>query len=265
MTLLSIIMIYPFLWAVSASFKTTTQLYNGNPLNIIPSPFIINNYQRVLELLPFGRFILNSMFLSTVVPFLQIVFASMAAYSFARLNFKGKNVVFLILLSTMMIPGHITLIPNYIIMRLLHWIDRYAALIVPSIVSGGNIFNIFFLRQYFLSIPKDLEDAAIIDGCSRFRVFSKIIIPNAKPALATVAIFSFNRKWNDFLWPMVIINSYEKMPIQVGLTYLKGVVNTNWGELLAGTTIAIIPIIVIFLIFQKFFVRTVVNTGLGAQ
>lgn len=265
MTIFSVIMIYPFLWAVTASFKTTEQLYNNSPLNLIPDPFTFYNYGRVMELLPFERFILNSLFLSTFVPLLQIILASMAAYSFARLNFKGKNIIFLMLLSTLMIPGHVTLIPNFIIMRMLHWIDRYAALIIPPLASGQNIFNIFFLRQFFLSIPKELEDAAIIDGCSRFRVFLNIIMPNAKPALATVAILSFNRKWNEFLWPLIVMNTYEKMPIQVGLRYLKGAVNTNWGVLLAGSVIAIIPTIVIFLAFQKYFIKTVVNTGMGGQ
>ncbi len=147
-------MIYPFIWAVTASFKTSTQLYSGNPFDIIPNPFTLYNYERAMETLPIWRFALNSLCLATFVPFLQIALASMAAYSFARLNFKGKNVIFIILLGTLMIPGHVTLIPNFIIMRVLNWIDKYVALIVPSFVNGQNIFNIFFLRQYFLSIPK---------------------------------------------------------------------------------------------------------------
>ena len=258
-------MIYPFVWAVTASFKTTAQLYNGNPFDIIPKPFTTYNYSRAMQLLPVWRFVLNSLLLSTFVPLMQIAIASMAAYSFARLKFKGKNFVFLMLLSTLMIPGHVTLIPNFIIMRVLHWIDKYVALIIPPLVNGQNIFNIFFLRQYFLSIPKDIEDAAIIDGCSRFRVFRSIIMPNAKPALATIAILSFNSKWNEFLWPMIVMSTYEKMPIQVGLSYLQDAVSTNWGELVAGSTIAIIPTILVFLIFQKYFIKTIVNTGLGGQ
>lgn len=263
--ILSFIMIYPFIWAITSSFKTTAQLYNGNPFDIMPNPFTVYNYQRAMEMLPILRFVLNSLILSTFVPILQIVIASMAAYSFARLEFKGKNIVFLLLLSTLMIPGHVTLIPNFIIMRVLHWIDRYVALIIPPLVNGQNIFNIFFMRQYFLSIPKDLDDAAIIDGCSRFKVFSSILMPNAKPALATIAIFSFTSKWNEFLWPMIVMNSYEKMPIQVGLSYLKVAASTNRGELLAGSVIAIIPTIIVFLSFQKYFIKTVVNTGLGGQ
>jgi len=265
MIILSLVMIYPFIWAVTASFKTTAQLYSGNPFDLIPNPFTIYNYERAMQMLPIWRFVINSLFLSTFVPLLQIVLASMAAYSFARLNFKGKNIVFLMLLGTLMVPGHVTLIPNFIIMRVLHWIDQYIALIIPPLVSSQNIFNIFFLRQYFLSIPKDLEDAAIIDGCSRFKVFLNIIIPNAKPALATVAILSFNSKWNEFLWPMIVMNTYEKMPIQVGLSYLQDAVSTNWGELVAGSTIAILPTIIVFLAFQKYFIKTIVNTGLGGQ
>lgn len=265
MIILSIIMIYPFIWAVTASFKTTAQLYNGHPFDLIPHPFTTYSYERAFILLPILRFVLNTVVLATFVPFLQIVLASMAAYSFARLNFKGKNIIFLMLLGTLMLPGHVTLIPNFIIMRILHWIDKYVAMIIPSLVNSQNIFNIFFLRQFFLSIPRELEDAAIIDGCSRFRVFLNVIIPNSKPALATVAILSFNNKWNEFLWPMIVMNTYEKLPIQVGLSYLQQAISTNWGVVVAGSTIAIIPTIVVFLVFQKFFIKTIVNTGLGGQ
>lgn len=265
MLLLSLVMIYPFVWAFTASFKTTAQLYGGNPLDILPHPFTVYNYKRAVELLPIGRFVLNSLVLSTFVPLLQIALAGMAAFSFARLRFKGKNAVFLMLLGTLMVPGHVTLIPNFIIMRVMGWIDKYTALIVPGLFSDQNIFNIFFLRQYFLSIPKDLDDAAIIDGCSYFKVFLNVILPNVKPALATVAIFSFNRKWNEFLWPMIVMNTYEKMPIQVGLSYLQDAVTTNWGIMLAGSTIAILPTIIVFLIFQKYFINTMISTGLGGQ
>lgn len=265
MIALSFIMIYPFIWAVTASFKTTAQLYDGKPLNLIPNPFTLYSYQRATTILPMWRFVINSTWLSVLVPVLQILLASMAAFAFARLNFKGKNVVFLILVATLMLPGHVTLIPNFITMRVFHWIDKYVALIVPALINGTNVFNIFFLRQFFLSIPKELEDAAIIDGCSRFRVYMNIIMPNSKPALATVAILSFNSKWNEFLWPMVVMNTYEKMPVQVGLSYLENAVSTNWGQVLAGSTIVIIPTLIVFIVFQKYFIRTLVNTGMGGQ
>lgn len=264
MILVSFTMIYPFLWAVSASFKTTQQLYNGNPLNLIPSPAIFANYQRAWVLVPFPRFLMNSAFLSIVVPILMLAFSSTAAYAFAKLRFKGRDAIFLILLGTMMIPGAVTLIPNYILIRKLGWINNYLALIIPPLFKDANVFNIFFLRQYFFSIPKDLEDASIIDGCSKFSTFLRIVLPNSKPALATVGILSFNGQWNAFLWPLIIMNDYNKMPIQVGLSFFKGV-TTNWGELLAGTTLALIPILVVFLAFQKYFIKSVVNTGFGGQ
>lgn len=262
--ILSLTMIYPFIWAVCSSFKTTGQLNNESPLNLIPDPFIFSNYQRMWEMLPFGRFLLNSLFLSITIPVLMIVFSSMCAYAFARLEFKGKNIIFLLILSTMMIPGHVTLIPNFVIIRVLGWVDSYLALVVHSLFTGANAFNIFFFKQYFATIPKDLEDAATIDGCSKANVFLRIIMPNSKPAIATVAILSFRSVWNSFLWPMIAINSYDKMTITVGLQYFKGVVS-NWSELLAGTSLAIIPMLIVFLAFQKYFINSTVNSGFGGQ
>ena len=264
MFLVSIIMIFPFIWAMSASFKTTHQLYNGNPLNLLPSPFILTNYEKVLSTLPFFRFMLNSLFLSVVIPVLMVFLASMAAYSFAKLRFKGRDVIFLIFLGTMMVPSAVTFIPNYIIISKLGWINNYLALIVPPLFTASNVFNIFFLKQYFITIPDDLENAAIIDGCSRFVSFFRIVLPNAKPALATVSILSFTEQWNSFLWPLLVMNDYDKMPIQVGLTYLKTMTD-NWGVILAGATLAIVPAIIIFLIFQKYFVGSTVTTGFGGM
>lgn len=262
---ISIIMLYPYLWSVSASFKEDTQLYNGNPLDLIPSPFTLENYKRALTILPFGRFLLNSLITSTVVPFFMICISTLAAYAFARMNFAGKNVVFMLLLGVMMMPGHITLIPKYSLMRILGWINTYQALIIPQIFSANIVFNLFFMRQFYLSFPKELEEAAIIDGCSRFKVFTKIILPNSKPALATIAIISFKNQWNSLLWPLVVINDYEKMPIQVGLTYLKTNVDASWGALIAGATLSIVPIVLIFIIFQRYFVNGMLSSGLTGK
>ena len=177
--IVSFIMIYPYLWSLSASFKTDQQLYSGNPLDLLPKPWSLVNFRNVLTRLPFLRFLINSFFLSTIVPFFMIMISTLAGYSFARLNFKGKNVIFFFLLALMMMPGHITLIPNYALVRMLGWIDKYIALIIPQIFSAGIVFNLFIMRQFFLSFPKELEDAAIIDGCSRFRIFWQIFLPNA--------------------------------------------------------------------------------------
>lgn len=263
--LTSFIMIYPFIWSITASFKTSAQIYNGNPLDLIPRPFTVENYIRAWNLLPFDRFIANSMLMSTVVPLISVFLSSMAGYAFARLRFKGRDTIFLILLGVMMLPGHITLIPRYSLMRWLGWINTYWALIIPSIFSAALVFNIFFMRQYFLGIPKELEEAALIDGCSRFKLWWKIIMPNAKPAIATIAIISFKFQWNSFLWPNVVINDFLKMPLQVGLTYLQSNVETRWDVLMAGAAISIIPIILVFLFFQRYFISSVLNSGMGGK
>lgn len=262
MIIISIIMIYPFLWAFCSSFKTSGQIYNDNPLNLIPSPFTFANYQRTWQVLPFGRFLVNSLVLAILIPALMIIFSSVCAYAFARLNFKGRNVIFFLFLATMMVPSHVTLIPNFAIISKLGWIDNYLALFVNSLFTGANAFNIFFFKQYFMSIPKDLESAAIIDGCNRAKVYFKIVLPNAKPAIATVAILSFRSVWNSFLWPMLVINDYNKMTITVGLQYFKGAVQ-NQGQLLSGTVLTVIPVILVFLFFQKYFINSTVNSGFG--
>jgi ABC-type glycerol-3-phosphate transport system permease component len=262
---LAVIMIYPFVWSVTASFKTNQQIYGGNPLDLIPKPFTINNYKRVLELLPFGRFLLNSMFLATVVPAISIILASMAAYAFARLEFKGRDFIFMLLLGVMMLPGHVTLIPRYALMIKLGWVNRYIALIIPAIFSASLVFKIFFMRQHFLSIPRELEEAALIDGCSQWGVWWNIMMPNSKPALAALAIIGFKTEWNSFLWPNVVINDFMKMPIQVGLTYLQSNAQSSWDILMAGTTIAIVPVILIFICFQQYFMAGSLTSGMGGR
>lgn len=263
--LLATVMIYPFVWSVSASFKTSRQIYSGNPLDLIPNPFTLNNYRRVLALLPFPRFLMNSLFLATVVPSASIIVASMAAYSFARLEFRGRDLIFMLLLGVMMLPGHVTLIPSYALMRKLGWINKYVALVIPSIFGASLAFKIFFMRQHFLSIPRELEEAALIDGCSRWGVWWRIMMPNSKAALAALAIIGFKNEWNSFLWPNVVINDFMKMPIQVGLTYLQSNAQSSWDILMAGTTIAIVPVVLIFLCFQRYFMAGVLTSGMGGR
>ena len=265
LVLLAAIMIYPFLWSVTASFKTNRQIFSGNPLDLIPRPATFDNYRQVFALMPFGRFLLNSAMLAIVVPAASILIGAMAAYAFARMDFSGRDLIFLALLGVMMMPGHITLIPRFALMRKLGWINKYVALIIPGIFSGQLVFNIFLMRQHFLSIPKELEEAALIDGCSRWGVWWKVVMPNAKPAIATLAIIGFKSEWNSFLWPNIVINDYLKMPIQVGLSCLQSNMRTGWDVLMAGTTIAIIPLIIIFLCFQRFFISGVMTSGMGGR
>ncbi len=262
---LAAVMIYPFLWSVTASFKTNRQIFSGNPLDLIPRPATFDNYRQAFALMPFGRFLLNSAMLAIVVPAASILIGSMAAYAFARMDFSGRDFIFLALLGVMMMPGHITLIPRFALVRKLGWINKYTALIIPGIFSGQLVFNIFLMRQHFLSVPKELEEAALIDGCSRWGVWWKVVMPNAKPAIATLAIIGFKSEWNSFLWPNIVINDYLKMPIQVGLSCLQSNMRTGWDVLMAGTTIAIIPLIIIFLCFQRFFISGVMTSGMGGR
>lgn len=264
MSIFSFIMVYPFIWSALASFKTKVQLYEGNPLNIIPDPFTIENYKRLFQILPFAKFTMNSLFLSIMIPTAMIIVASFTAYALARLEFKGRNFIFILFIATMMIPGQVTLIPNYKTIVDMKLINSYIALLLPSVFTAANAFNIFFFRQYFLSIPKDLENAAVIDGCSRIGVFFRIIMPNAKPAIATTAILSFRSVWNQFLWPMLVISDYDKMTLTVGLKYLKEW-EPNWAVLLAGASISIIPIIVVYISLQKQFMSTSMNSGFGGK
>ena len=262
MILLSIIMVYPFLWSLFSSFKPVSELYSGNPLNFIPQNPTIENYERLFEILPFDRMLLNSIFLSVVIPIGMIVVSSITAYALARLDFKGKNVIFILFIAVMMVPSHVTTIPNYKTIIDLNLTNSYWALFLTSVFTATNSFNIFFFRQYFLTIPKDLENAAVIDGCSKFRVFLQIIMPNSKPAIATTAILSFRSVWNQFLFPMLVISDYDKLPLTVGLKYLKEW-EPNWAVLLAGSSLSIVPIVIIYLIFQKYFLQSNLTSGFG--
>jgi multiple sugar transport system permease protein len=264
MIVLSLIMVYPFLWSAFSSFKDIQQLYADNPLNILPNPFILANYQRLFVILPFGRFTMNSLFLSIFIPLAMIAVASLTAYALTRLEFRGRNLIFIAFISTMMVPSHVVLIPNYKTIVDLKLYNTFTALFLTGMFTASNAFNIFFFRQFFLSIPKDLEHAAIIDGCSRIRVFFNIILPNSRPAVATTAILSFRSVWNQFLWPMIVINDYDKMTLTVGLKYLKDW-EPNWAVLLAGATISIIPIVIVFLIFQNQFMASAMNSGFGGK
>ncbi|MFR9161936.1 MAG: carbohydrate ABC transporter permease, partial [Ruthenibacterium lactatiformans] len=248
MVALSVIMIYPFIWSLLSSFKSSEQLYGGNPLDLWPRPFTMENYKRLFQVLPFDKFTVNSVFLSVAMPLCMIAVASLTAYALTRLEFRGRNILFLAFIATMMIPSHVTLIPNYKIVVDMKLINTYAALFLTNMFTGANAFNIFFFRQFFLSIPKDLENAAIIDGCTRLGVFFRIVLPNAKPAIATTAILSFRSVWNAFLWPMLVINDYDKLTLTVGLKYLKEW-EPNWAVLLALASLSIVPNVIVFLIF----------------
>ncbi|MEW5818988.1 MAG: carbohydrate ABC transporter permease [Cyanobacteriota bacterium] len=246
-------MILPFIWMVLTSFMTNSQIFSYPP-QIIPKTFLWENYTEVSEKIPLFRYFLNSLLVSIATVIGQIITCSMAAYAFARLNFKYKEFIFLIFLATMMIPPQVNIVPLFFLMRELHWIDTYWALIIPGIFGG---FGIFLLRQWFLSFPAELEDAAKIDGCNPLETFWHIALPLALPAIVTLGIFSFITSWNSFMWPLIVTNSEVMKTLPVGLASFKGSFRetTEWAQLMAASVVSVIPVIVVFILGQKYFVK----------
>jgi multiple sugar transport system permease protein len=220
------------------------------------------NYVETFRVIPFGRFYLNSLIVATATTLIQILTASLAAFAFARLRFRGREALFLLYLATLMIPFQVTMIPNFILIRYLRWYDTYQALILPSAFS---VFSTFLMRQYFMSIPLDLDEAARMDGASSWRIWAQVIMPLAGPVLATLAIFNFQASWNDFLWPLVITNSQNMRTIPVGLSAFQGQYNTEWHLLMAGSVIALLPVLLIYIVGQKWFVQGITLSGLGGR
>ena len=261
MVLLCLVIIYPLIWTIFSSFKTNQQIFSESPINLIPRPFTTDNYQKLLTIYDVPRMVFNGLYLAIVIPVLSMLTSSMAAYALARLRFRGRNVVFLLLISTMMIPGYVTLIPNFAIMVKLKLLNSHWALILRSALSGSAT-SIFLFRQFFLSIPRDLENAAIVDGCSWPGVFFRIIMPNSKPAIATVIILSFRSTWNSFLWPQLVLQTDRLWTWTLALKILSES-ETNQAVLLAGSVISILPILIIYLACQKYFVNSQVSAGFG--
>ncbi len=258
--LLAMAFIVPFLWMLSTSFKETAQAYNYPP-KLIPQPVTFDNYSALWNtLIPFNLFYVNTTIIVIFVEIGTLISCTLAAFSFARLQWKGRNFWFAILLGTMMLPFHVVMIPIYIIFRMLGWLDTFLPLIVPAFF--GNAFYIFLLRQFFMSLPKDLEDAARVDGASTFRILWQIFLPLSKPVLLTVSMFAFVGTWNDFLGPLLYLTSLEKMTISVGLAIYEGRRSPNWPGLMAGATLAMLPILILFLLFQRYFVKGIVLTGM---
>lgn len=254
-------MLVPFAWMLSTSLKEPGDIFIYPP-QWIPQPVRWENYQETVTVMPFGRFYLNSAIQALSVTVLQLLTASLAAFAFARLRFRGRDALFLLYLATIMIPFPVTMIPNFIVMRYLGWIDTFRALILPPAFSA---FSTFLLRQYFLCIPTEMDDAARVDGASSFRIWWQIILPLSGPALATLAIFTFLGQWNSFLWPLIVTNSETMRTLPVGLAAFQGQYSIQWHLLMAGSVIAVLPILVIYIIGQKWFVRGITLTGMGGR
>ncbi|MEE8162533.1 MAG: carbohydrate ABC transporter permease [Anaerolineae bacterium] len=255
----AIAMIMPFAWMVSTSFKEAGGIFTYPP-RWIPSRFVLDNYLDAWRAAPFGRYFLNSIFVASAVTLGQLITCSLAAYAFARLDFPGKSLLFLLVLSTIMIPLQLTIIPSFLVLRELKWLDTYYALIVPFTVSA---FGTFLLRQTFMTIPQELEDAAKLDGCSRLGFLWRIVLPLSKPPLASLALFTFMGTWNDYLWPLIMTNSREMRTLQIGLRFLVSQEGgSRWGIFMAATVMVSLPIIIFYLLVQKQFVKGIALTGL---
>lgn len=222
----------------------------------------LNNYAALIQAVPFGRFYLNSLIVATGTTVIQLLTASLAAFAFARLRFRGRETLFLIYLATLMIPFQVTMIPNFILVRYLRWYNTYQALILPSAFS---VFSTFLMRQYLLGIPMDMDEAARMDGAGSFRIWWQVIMPLAAPALTTLAIFNFQASWNDFLWPLVITNTENMRTIPIGLSSFQGQYNTEWHLLMAGAVAALLPVLLIYLVGQKWFVEGITLSGMGGR
>ena len=253
-----IIMVIPFLWTVAASFKTYSDLFY-NPYRLIPTEWTWTNYVDVFRQVPFHLYFLNTIKITAASTLGVLVTSALAAYAFARLEFPGRDFLFMGYLATMMIPRQITLVPTFVLMRWLGLLDTHASLILPGLFSA---YGTFLLRQFFLTIPTELEEAATIDGCGYIRRFSTIILPLSKPALTTLGIFIMMQEWNDFLYPMVFIQSDELRTLTLGLSIFRGDVDIQWNLLMAATTLSIVPMVIAFLSAQRFFVEGIALTGL---
>ena len=260
MVLLCLVIIYPLIWTIFSSFKTNQQIFSESPINLIPRPFTTGNYQKLLTIYDVPLMVFNGLYLAIVIPVLSMLTSSMAAYALARLRFRGRNVIFLLLISTMMIPGYVTLIPNFAIMVKLKLLNSHWALILRSALSGSAT-SIFLFRQFFLSIPRDLENAAIVDGCSHFRIWAQIFMPLTKPIIATLAVFQFQSSYNDFLGPVIYISSDVKFTVQMGLNSFRNSFSTRYDLIMAGSIMSLIPVVILFICCQKYIVRGIVMGG----
>ncbi|MGG3570891.1 carbohydrate ABC transporter permease [Bacillus gobiensis] len=265
MAALAIIALVPILWMVLGSFRSYQEIFQyATSLNIhllLPVEWTLQNYIDVIfdEQNPIFLFIGNTLFVTIIVTILVLFINSMAAFAFAKLEFPFKNVIFVCFMSAMIIPGEVTLVPNYLLMNDLGWINDYKALIFPSLV---HVFGIFLLRQFFSEIPKDMIEAARLDGASWFRIYWNIILPSAVPALITLGIITFLANWDAYFWPLIVINDEPKQLIQVAIANYSSLAGSEWAKILAANTISTIPIIIAFLFLQKYYIRGISMTGM---
>lgn len=250
---------FPFLWMLSTSLKAPGHIY-VNPPEWFPNPVYFANYSETWTKFPFGSFVKNTLIITFFATIGYLLSSTMAAFAFSRMHFKGRNLYFALLLSTMMLPSQVTLIPQFILFKNLGWLNTFLPLIVPAFT--GSAFYIFLLRQFFMTLPVALDEAALIDGATPPRVLWSVLLPLAKPALATVTVFSFIYNWNDFFAPLIYLTGQKKMTLAVGLQLFRGQYDTDYAHMMAGSMVAILPILVVFFIAQDLFVQSIALTGM---
>lgn len=259
--LLALLTLLPFFWMVLTAMKPGNEVMT-NPPTWIPSRLALENFPHALSFFPFGRFLANTLIVAVIVTALQTVIASLAAYAFARLRFWGRDVLFMLYLGTLMVPQQVTIVPLFLIMQQFQIVDTYWALILPS---AFHAFGVFLLRQFFMTIPKELEESAFMDGAGRLRILWQIILPLSKPALATLILFTFIREWNAFLWPLIATNSIEMRTVAVGLTLFVGEYGTEWHLLMAAATVTLLPTLLVFVFAQRYYIEGIALTGFGGR
>ena len=258
MTVIGIILIIPLLWMVFTSLKPMEEIVRYPP-TFFPEKIVWENYLDTIAAFPLWRYARNTLFITVLVVIGNVLSNSFIAYGFAKLDFPGKKLMFALVLSTMMIPGFVTMIPQYVLFSKIGWVGTYLPLIVPSFF--GNAFNIFLMRQFYLSINNELIEAAEIDGANHLYIWSHLMLPLTKPALITIAINSFNAAWNDFLGPLLYIQDQEKYTLQIGLQVFQNQATTQWNYLMAGATLVLIPTILLFFFAQRYFIEGMDLTG----
>ncbi|WHY95079.1 carbohydrate ABC transporter permease [Neobacillus cucumis] len=250
-------MVLPFIWMILTSLKTYAESIHVPPV-LIPKEFQWENYKEVFGLLPFFKFMFNTIIITVLRTVGQLFLCSLAAYAFARIEFPGRNFLFLLALAVLMVPGQVFLLPQYMIMVKLGWLNSLQAVVVPGLFSA---FGTFLLRQFFMGLPKELEEAARLDGCNHFQIYWRIMLPLAKPGLITLGIFTTLWSWNELMWPMIVNSSSESMTLSVGLSSLQGQYLTNYPILMAGSFLAILPMLILFIFLQKQFIEGIAVTG----
>lgn len=257
--IITILMIVPFLWMLSASIKSNREVFIMDPFVWIPEVPKWDNYIRIWTKIPLLKFVENTVFLTIVVTFLQLLTSSFAAYSFAKLEFKHKNTLFLAYIATIAMPWQVYMVPQFIMMRGMGLNDKLLAMVCLQAFSA---FGVFLMKQFYEGIPNDLCEAARIDGMSEYKIYAKIMLPLSKPALSTLTIFTFVNTWNDYLGPLIYLKTETKKTIQLGLKMFIGQYSSEYGLIMAGSVVSLIPVIIVFLVLQKYFVEGVASTGL---